>query len=246
MVKAVIIDDEKKSCQALSNLVTDFCEDVVVSAIAHSVKDGLKTIQRVKPDIVFLDIEMPKQNGFELLDEYDTIPFNVVFTTAYDEYAIKAFRYAAVDYLLKPIMIEELQAAIEKAVNIKSLEKADHQYKLLKENINNPFQSLALPSADGLVFVKVQDIVYCEADSNYTVVYLLHDERIVVSRTLGKFEEILADINFARIHNSYLINLNHIKKYHKQRKPMVTMVNDVRLKLSQTYRSEFMQKVSKL
>ena len=246
MVKAVIIDDEKKSCQALSNLITDFCENVEIGGIAHSVKEGLKVIQKEKPDIVFLDIEMPQQNGFELLDHYKNVPFSVIFTTAYDEYAIKAFRYAAVDYLLKPIYIEELEDAIKKAISIKTLERAGSQYKLLKENLNNPFRSLALPSAEGLVFVKVQDIVYCEADSNYTIVYLLCGERIVVSRTLGKFEEILETTNFARIHNSYLINLNHIKKYHKNRKPMVTMVNDVKLKLSQTYRAEFMQKVSKL
>ncbi|MEM7102539.1 MAG: LytTR family DNA-binding domain-containing protein [Bacteroidota bacterium] len=246
MLKAVIIDDEKKSCTVLANLLEEFCKDVKVCASAPSVVEGVKAINSCNPDVVFLDIEMPRQNGFALFDYYDEIPFNVVFITAYDEYAIKAFRFSAIDYLLKPVDIEELQDAVQKVNKRVNTTELEGKLRVLKDIVSKPFQNLALPSAEGMVFVKVDNIVFCQADSNYTHVHLINNERITVSRTLGKFEELLEGLHFARIHHSYLINLNHISRYTKNKQPTITMVNDVNLNLSQTYKTDFLERVSRL
>ncbi len=245
-MKAVIIDDEKKSCTLLSNLITEYCNDVQVSGIAHSVVEGTKIIHKYNPDVVFLDIEMPQQNGFQLFEQFDAINFEVIFITAYDEYAIKAFRFSAIDYLLKPIYINDLEEALHRVRSKREAEETKIKYKVLKENMSNPYQNLALPTAEGMEFIQIEQIVYCEADSNYTHVFLSNNERHIISRTLGKFEELLQEMNFQRIHNSYLINLNHVVRFVKHKHPMIYMSNGAQLKISQTYKNDFFDKVSKI
>jgi two-component system, LytTR family, response regulator len=234
MFKAIIVDDEVKSRESLKILVEDFCEGLEVKALCQNVREAIDAIETVKPDVVFLDIHLQRESGFDLLTSLKTFNFAVIFTTAYSEYAIKAFKFSAIDYLLKPIDIEELRNAIKKlekrgSSNIE--ERINHLIQNLGQHGGENFK-LALPTSDGLIFVKVSEILYCEASSNYTEVYMSDNKKHLVSRTLKEYEDILSEQNFFRIHNSYLINLNRIKKYVRGEGGYVVMNNDISLDVS--------------
>jgi two-component system LytT family response regulator len=245
MLKSVIIDDELKSLESLRILIQDFCKGVEVKALCQTVAEGITAIELHKPDIVFLDIQMQRETGFDLLTKIDKIEFEVIFTTAYSEYAIRAFRFSAVDYLLKPIDISELHAAIEKVRAKSSTAIAERLSQLISNLKPAPAQKykLALPTGDGLVFVKVEDIVYCEADSNYTQIYLTNGTHHLVSRTLKEYDDILTDQEFFRIHNSYLINLNLIRNYVRGEGGYVVMTNGKSLDVSKRKRDSFLSRL---
>jgi two-component system LytT family response regulator len=245
MLKCIIIDDEEKSRESLRILLNDFCEQVEVSALCQNVADGIDAITHHKPDIVFLDIQMQRETGFDLLNRLEKIDFEVIFTTAHSEYAIKAFKFSAIDYLLKPIDVTELQNAIDK-VRKKAIPTIDDRLANLIQNLKPTSAQkfrLALPCTEGLVFVKVQDIVYCEADSNYTQVHLVNGTRHLVSRTLKEYEELLSDQDFFRIHNSYLINLNLVKNYVKGDGGYVVMNNGKSLDVSKRKKESFLSRM---
>src|SRR5688572_26299252 len=204
MLKSIIVDDESKSRESLRILIEDFCDNVKVCALCQNVDEGIKAIQEHKPEVVFLDIQMQRETGFDLLTKIKTIDFEVIFTTAYSEYAIKAFKFSAIDYLLKPIDIEELKGAlskVEKKLNGSFAQRLEHLMQNLKPATPQNFK-LALPTSDGLVFIKIDDILYCEASSNYTEIFCADGKKYIVSRTLKEYEDILVDHNFFRIHNS--------------------------------------------
>lgn len=213
-MKAIIIDDEAKARRVIEALLTEHCSDVTVIATADDVPSGVKAINREAPDIVFLDIEMPGYTGFQLLDFFDDVDFDIIFTTAYGDYAIRAFEVSAIDYLLKPIQIDQLVRSVDK---VKSKHKSHLKEKLqtLKLNLSEPGQlsKIALPVSDGFLFVKPEDILYLRAESSYTRIYLSEDKDLLVTRTLKEFEKLIDHPHFMRIHRSYLINLNHIKQY---------------------------------
>jgi two-component system, LytTR family, response regulator len=245
MLKAIIVDDELKSRESLKILIDDFCQGVEVLALCQNVSEASHAIAALKPDVVFLDIQLQRETGFDLLNGIRNYEFDVVFTTAYSEYAVKAFKYSAIDYLLKPVDIEELRAAIKKLSkkNVTGIEdKLNHLFENLKNNSPENYK-LALPTTDGLVFVKVNDIMYCEASSNYTEINMVDNKKHIVSRTLKEYEDLLAGQNFFRIHNSYLINLDRIKKYVRGEGGYVIMNNDVALDVSKRKKEGFLSRI---
>lgn len=218
MIKCIIVDDEKPAQESLKGLITQYFNDLTIVGIASSVKEARVLIEQKIPDLVFLDIDMPEENGLELLKNKGVIEYNVIFTTAYEQYAINAIKYSALDYLLKPISLTELKGAVTKAFKAKSTIVNQERFNLLLSNISNnsqQFSKIALPLNDGYEMIKVSDIVYCKADGNYSHVYLINQKQLLVSKTLGWFEELLPSESFFRIHKSYMINLNLIKKYNK-------------------------------
>jgi len=244
-MKCIIIDDEQKSAESLKILLTDFCENVEVTATCQSISEGVEAIKKFSPEVVFLDINLQRETGFDLFKHFSNVPFDVIFTTAFSEYAIKAFRYAAIDYLLKPIDITELQEAVKKVDqrmvgNLNS--RLENLFRDLKSQ-KQDFLKLALPTLDGLVFINVDDIIYCEASSNYTTFYLTGGQKHIVSKTLKEYDELLSDRNFFRIHNTYLINIKAIKKYVKGEGGYVVMETDISLDVSKRKKDAFLVKI---
>ena len=216
MIKAILIDDEVHCLDTLSMLITDFCPDVQVMEQCHSAKQGLEAVARHQPAIIFLDIEMPVMNGFEFLEQFKEISFAIIFTTSYDQYAIKAIRFSALDYLLKPIDSKELVAAVQK-VGAHSHQPTVEQFRMLLDKIQNKENGLtkiAVPIAEGFELVKTEDIITCEADNNYTYLHLKNKKKITACRTLKEVEEQLESFSsFIRVHHSYIVNLNEVAKY---------------------------------
>jgi two-component system, LytTR family, response regulator len=245
MLKCIIVDDEHKSRESLNALIDRFCEGINVAETCQNATEAIEAINRHKPDVVFLDVQLQKETGFDIIEKLDRVDFEIIFTTAYSEYAIKAFKFSAIDYLLKPIDISELRKAIEK-VQKKMVgnfsARMEQLTQSLKRNSTKNLK-LALPASDGLVFVKVDTIIYCEASGNYTNIYIEDGKRYVVSRTLKEYEELLEDQDFFRIHNSYLINLNCIKKYIRGEGGQVVMSNDKALDVAKLKKKDFLARI---
>ena len=250
-MRAVIIEDEKNSQELLKELIEQYCEPLKVAAIGGGVKEGLAAIKSEKPDVLFLDIELPDGDGFKVLESLEDIQFDVIFTTAYDQYAMKAFKFSAADYLLKPVDIEELQAAVKRVVDKRSAansEGADtEKLKALINNIRNQdksFKKIVLPTSNGFTVVDPKDIIRCESDRNYTYIFLNDKRRILVSRTIKEYEEMLRDFNFFRIHQSHLINLHYLKNYIRGRGGYVELTDGSTLDVSARRKSEFLKRMS--
>ena len=212
MLRAIIIDDEPQNATVLKNDVNTHCPSVEIVSICHSGKDGIIAIKKEKPDLIFLDVEMPWMNGFEMLELLDDIQFSIIFTTAHDEFAAKAFRISAVDYLLKPIDANDLKEAVRKAQQKSDQNNNTANIENLLRNFKQPSsdQKIALPNKDGYEFVEVKHIVYCQAEGAYTKVFLDNKKHILVSKTLGDIEELLPHSIFQRIHHSTVVNLNYV------------------------------------
>jgi len=216
MIRTIIIDDEAHCITTLAVLLQEYCPEVQVAERCHSAKSGLEAIEKIKPDLVFLDIEMPAMNGFEMLEQFTQIPFAVVFTTSYDQYAIKAIRYSALDYLLKPIEPKELIAAVHRVQQQKRMPAAE-QFEILFSRIQNKesaFRKMAVPTIEGYELIAAENIIRCEADDNYTHFFLKDKTRISACRNLKEVEEQLQDFSyFVRVHHSWLVNMNEVTKY---------------------------------
>jgi two-component system LytT family response regulator len=216
MIKAILIDDEVHCLDTLSILLKDYCPEVQVIDQCSSARLGIASIQKHSPGLVFMDIEMPSMNAFEMLEQFDEIKFAIVFTTGYDQYAIKAIRFSALDYLLKPIDPKELVAAVHKVQTQKYL-ASDEQYRMLQSHIQHKdynFTKIAMPTAEGFELIPAEQLVRCEADDNYTHLFLKNKSKIIACRTLKDIEEQLQDFSsFIRVHHSYLVNLNEVTKY---------------------------------
>ncbi len=215
MISSVIIDDEQESRKAVSNILLKYCNDIEILGEADNVASGIRLIKNKQPDLVFLDIQMPDGTGFNLLESFNNINFHVVFITAYDQYAIKAIKFSAVDYILKPIDPQQLIDAVEKVrnlspANIQSPERINTLLNNKREVIK-----IALPTLNGYHFVKVRDIIRCEADNNYTNFFLNLGHTFLVTRTLKEYELLLKEESFVRVHQSHLINTNFVVQYIK-------------------------------
>ncbi len=218
MLRAVLIDDEKNSLESLEIEIIDNCPGVTIVELCNGAKAGIASIIKNEPDLIFLDIDMPVMNGFEMLEHVKHIPFEIIFTTAYEEFVLKAIKVSAMDYLLKPIDPVELQKAVQRVIEKHSTGFSKNQLDVLLTNIQSTqtgFQKLAIPSLNGLDFVDVQDIIYCKADSSYTTIFTKSGEKHIISRTLKETEELLGGSGFFRTHQSYLVNLSCIKRYIK-------------------------------
>ena len=240
---ALIVDDEKKSREFLLMLLNDFCPEVEVVGMASSVSDALQLLEKTQPEVVFLDIQLKSEQGFDLLRRLPEIHFEVIFTTAHAEYAIEAIRFSALDYLLKPIDPTELQQAVRKSVGKKNHSLSQLQMQNLLEHFRNTRADsvkIALPTFDGLVFVSIKDIIYLEADSSYTKIVTEHAHPYTVTKVLKEYESMLASKNFFRIHNSYIINLDKVEKYIKGDGGCVVMQNGATLDVSKRKKQAFM------
>lgn len=243
MITATIVDDEPYSCETLATLLERYCPDVKVLDICYSAASALKSINEQKPQLLFLDIEMPHMNGFELLEKLPDIDFELVFTTSYDQYAIKAFRFSALDYLLKPIDQDDLRKAVQKAVNSTS-HVSPQQIKVLLEKLNHPtliVNKIAIPTLEGLQMILVESIINCEADRNYTIINTKNKQKIVASKTLKEVEELLEDYPFIRVHHSHIVNLNEVERYVKGEGGYLLMSNGSNIDVSRS-RKEFLLK----
>jgi len=241
-LKAFIVEDEKHSRETLKNLLEKFCEGVLIVGLASSVKEALDIIPRSNPDVVFLDIELQSGTGFDLLNQLHEINFEVIFTTAFDQYAIKAVKFSSLDYLLKPIDLEELQLAVEKAKKIKNKETYNNQLQTLLQNIQQPkLSKICLATSDGFEFINTQEILYCEAGGSYTTFRLANGKKLLVSKHLKEYENLLTDQHFMRVHNSYLINLKEVKKYVKADGGYIVMNNDDIVSISRLKKEVFIE-----
>lgn len=243
MIKAILIDDERNSIEMLEWLLTTYCPEVSIQSMCQSAEEGIKAIKEIRPDVIFLDIEMPKMNGFDMLETFKEIDFAIVFTTAYDKFAVRAFRYSALNYLLKPVDPEDLKATVAR-LNEKKSAPSKEQMELLFQNlINNNMQveRIALSTNDGLIFVQTKNITYCKADSNYTHVVMADGQKILVAKTLKEIDETLSGKDFFRVHNSFLVNINHITKFVRGDGGYILMPDKTEIVISRSKRDEFFQ-----
>lgn len=246
MIKALIIDDESHAREGLSNVISQYCQEISVVGFGENVDDAIDLIHKHSPDLIFLDVEMPNGNGFTLFDKIKNPQFETIFVTAYEEFAIKAFRFAALDYLTKPIDFRELQDSIERLKSKQKIELKEQRIELLIENLsNNPseFNKIVLPDYNGYTMVKISDIIYCKADGSYTEVHLINGKKIIASKLLKSLEELLPQATFYRIHKSYLVNLNLIKRFNKTDGYQVLMENNILLDVSERNKKEFLEKI---
>lgn len=219
MIKTVIIDDEIKARETISSMLSTYCPDVEVVDTASSVKEGVKVITKTKPDLVFLDIKMGDGTGFDLLRKLDNTNFFLVFITAFEEFAIRAIKFSALDYILKPLDPDELVNAVDKAIHAMEKENLSLRLETLYENLdmlNSKTKKIVLKTTSSVHIVSVVDIIRCESEKNYTHFFTTDREKITVSKTLKEFNELLNDYSFYRVHQSHLINLSHVKRYEKR------------------------------
>jgi two-component system, LytTR family, response regulator len=248
MIRCVLVDDEIQSLVMMEWLLKTYAPQVKIEALCSDAQKGIEEIKRHRPDLVFLDIEMPHMNGFDMLEQFDELFFDVVFTTAYDQFAIKAFRYSALNYLLKPVDPDDLKETIRRVEHRKMVplkEQMDVLMQSIREAGRQPLARIALTTADGMLFVATEEIVFCESDSNYTTVVMKGGQKILVSKTLKDIDETLSGNNFYRIHNSFLVNLNHIKKYVRGDGGYVIMDDGTSIGISRNKRQEFVELFSK-
>lgn len=240
-MKAIIIDDEPDAIKTLEWEITKHCKEIEIVGKYTNPNEGLEAIKKEIPDILFLDIQMPKLNGFDLLDKIPVINFNVIFVTAYDEYAVKAFRINAVDYLLKPIIASDLLDAI-KRVNVKNSlnHKTEIDNTLQIEKLKKNFNKIPLTDADGIEFVFPNQIVYCQSEGSYSYV-ILEDKKVLITKSLGEMEEFLSEHNFIRTHRSFIVNLNHISKYVKNDGGFLVMSNGDQVAVSRRKKEDLMK-----
>jgi two-component system, LytTR family, response regulator len=250
MKKAIIIDDELFCIEVLEELLKAHAETIEIVAKARSAPDGLQKIKELKPDLVFLDIEMPTMNGFELLEQCVNLNFTVIFTTAYDSHAIKAFKYSAIDYLLKPIDATDLKNAIDRFNNSTENNNYTLQLDLIKENIKqlNPphLQRIAIPTVDALIMQTISEIIMCEASSSYTFIHTLNKPKIISAKTLKDYEDILETHGFLRVHNSFLINLNCIDRYVRGDGGTIILNNGIEIPVSRSKKDILINKLQQL
>lgn len=245
MINAVIVDDEPYCCEALSILLNRYCPQVEVRGSYHSAMDALGAIREKKPQLLFLDIEMPRMNGFELLEKIRDLSFELIFTTSYDQYAIKAIRFSALDYLLKPIDREELVRSVQK-VEQRLKSPLPQQIDLLFQKLQSPtqlFSKIAIPTMEGLQMVAVDNIIHCTSDSNYTILMLKDQQRVIASRTLKEIEELLEDYSFIRVHHSNVVNLNEICKYIKGEGGYLVMSDGSSVNVSRSRKEGLLKKL---
>ena len=245
MITSLLVDDDLKNIRVLRGLLNEFCPQVEIIAEANGIEEAIAHVHKLKPALVFLDIEMPYGNGFEMLDQLMPIDFEVIFITAYDNYAIKAFKYCALDYLLKPVNIQELQQAVKKAEERVLTKDTNLKLEMFLKKIKpgqTEIQRIAVPGMEGLTFVDVKNIIRCESDGNYTHIYLQPKQKITSSRNIKEFEELLPENIFCRIHHSHLVNLNYIKKYFKGRGGHVIMEDDTTIEVASRRKENFLSR----
>ena len=245
-IKAILIDDELSSLQNLRQKLDEFCPDIQVVAMAQKPEEGMLLIRHHKPDVLFLDIEMPKMSGFRMLDELGDCDFEIIFTTAYNHYAIDAIRISAFDYLMKPISIKDLQVAVDRLSKTRFTQTRE-RIDILKTTMSDKKSQddkIAIPTSEGLEFIPIKNILHIESSSNYSKIYFKENKPIVVTKLLKDFEDMLLPYRFYRIHNSHLINLNYIQKYVKAQGGQVIMQDGTVIDVARRKKDEFLKMIA--
>src|ERR1017187_2787543 len=246
MIKAVIIEDEKKSAEVLAQLLQKSCPEVNIVGRAENVKEGIELIRNLKPELVFLDVMMPDGSGFDVLEKLMDLKFDVIFTTATDKFAVKAIKYSALDYLLKPIEEEELKIAVKKVLDSKKNLSAEQNIKFLLENIkhgDDQYSKITLPTGSAYEVVLVKDIIKCEANDNYTNIYLTNGRKFLVTGTLKHYEDLLPEKDFIRVHHRFLINMNHMVRFMKEEGGCAVMSDGSQVEVSRRKKDDFLKKL---
>ena len=248
MIKTIIIEDEKKSLEMLAAIIKKNCPELEIVGLAGGVNEGVELINARKPELVFLDISMPDGSGFDLLERVAGNKFELIFATASDQHAIRAIKYSACDYLLKPIDIDELKLAVEKVVkkknaipNMENLQFLTQHLKRADEN----FQKITLPTGNAYEIVNVKDIIRCEADGSYTMFYLTDKRKLMVSVGLKHYEELLPETDFIRVHHHHLINMAHVVRFLKEDGGYAVMSDGTKIEISRRKKEAFMEKLNK-
>ena len=248
MIKAIIIDDEDDARDSLQLILEDCCPAVEIVAHCSSAKQGLSALQEHKPDLVFLDIQMPHMTGFQMLEHLSQIDFKIIFVTAYDTYAIRAIKYSALDYLVKPVDADELVEAVKKMTTVQS-HATPGQYQAMVINLTNysgSHKKLAVPTTDRIHFLDVHDIIYCEANGNYTVIHLKGARQILSSKTLKEYEILLEEEGFCRVHHASLINLQCVLEYLKGEGGSVKLLEGHHVDISRRKKEEFLKRMNSI
>ena len=246
ILRAILVDDELSSLQNLQSKLVEFCPDVEVVATAQKPEDAILFIRQHKPDVIFLDIEMPRMNGFRMLDELGELDFEIIFTTAYNHYAVDAIRISAFDYLMKPVAIKELQNTVERLAKYRQTHTRD-KLDVLRHSLSpnkSQEEKIAIPTNEGLEFIPIKNILHIESSSNYSRIFLTDGKNILVTKLLKDFEDILEPYNFFRVHNSHLINLAYIKKYIRGEGGQVEMQNGDVIDVARRKKEEFIRLIT--
>jgi two-component system LytT family response regulator len=244
MFNTVIIEDDLKQVAEIKKIVNQHCPQIELIGEAYDIESGYSLIKELKPDLILLDIVMPSGTGFDLLDKLMPFDFEVIFITKHESHSFKAIKYSALDYILKPVNIQELKKASEKAIKKITAKYMKQQLDLLMTNIKNVqtslSQKIAVPTTGGFVFILLHDIVRCEANGSYTIIYVGKKEKIMASKNIKEYESILPKTHFFRIHNSHLVNINRILRYNKGRGGSVTMEDGTEIEVATRRRSDFL------
>lgn len=249
MIKAIIIDDEEDGREGLRISLSKYCPEVQLVRICSSPDEGIKAINETNPNLVFLDVQMPGMSGFDVLHAVPKAVFEVIFVSAYDQYAIKAIKFSALDYLLKPIDMDELVHAIKKVRERLSMQKTTFGFQSVLSNIqqqSGKIQRLAVPTWEGIDFFNTEEIIFCQAEGTYTTIYLTDKTKTLISKNLKEFENMLIESGFCRVHNSHLINIVHVLKYIKGEGGYVIMTNGHKVDISRRKKEEFIKLLSKI
>lgn len=249
MMRALIIDDEKKARETIKSVIQLYCPDILIVGEADSVKTGIDLISGENPDLIFLDINLNDGTGFDLLKKISLINFKTIFITAYQEFALKAFRFSALDYILKPINPDELVIAVEKAKSNLVKENMSMKFETFisnMENITKEVKKIVLKTSDSIHVISVNEIVRCEADSNYTVFFLTNGKKILVSNTLKEYDEMFSSYHFFRAHQSHLVNINYISSYEKKEGGYLIMKDKSKVPVSMRKKESLLRLLEKI
>ncbi len=248
-INALIVEDEIKGLNNLKNLLKEHCPKVNIIAEAGSVSEGLDLLmrQKIRPDVAFLDVNLPDGQVFQLLNKLDRIFFDIIFVTAFEQFAVKAFEYSSIGYIVKPIDPDKLVEAVSR-IQPKNDQDINERLELFRKHYNNPnaFEKMSIPAIDGIYFINIKEIVRCEAEDNYTHIHLQNGEKITASKTIKFYEDLLSGVNFYRVHKRHLINLNYMRKFVKGDGGFLIMDDGIHIEVSRRRRPPFLEKLKQL
>lgn len=249
MIKTIIIEDEENSRTLLYNMISQHFKNVEVIAVCKNIEEGKAAIEQLHPELVFSDIELDGKSAFDMLQQLSAITFEIIFTTAFEKYAIQAIKFSALDYLLKPFSKEDLAEALHHYQQKQNKQQSAQQFDALFHNLKhfqNDAKKIALPTFNGLTIIPVRDIIRCQAEVNYTYFFLTPKNKMLVTKTLKEYEELLNEYDFSRVHNSHLINLHHVKYYSRGEGGTVTMSDGSVIDVSRRKKEEFLKRLEAL
>ncbi|MES1218377.1 MAG: LytTR family DNA-binding domain-containing protein [Bacteroidota bacterium] len=248
MIRSLIIDDEQHCIDRIKNLCEEhLSKQVHIMDSFYNAEDGLKAIRKYKPALVFLDVQLDGgKTAFDILKQLEQIDFDVIFTTAYEKYAVQAFKFSALDYLLKPIDADDLKQAVAKLLDKNPKIETTQKLETLLGNLYGTSKRICVPVVNGLIVLKIEDIIRCESDINYTTIFMRDKQKLTVAKVLKEFEEMLSDFNFFRIHNSHLVNLAYIKSYNRGKGGTVTMIDGMEIEVSTRRKDDFLKKLTEI